>query len=529
MEKQMTSQISSSASGHVGDSHHGPPPFAWSHLWKPAIVNPVNLKSYTIPIFNLADPYAQSFHLSWLGFFVAFLSWFAFPPLTPEAIKNDLKLTNAQVANSSIIALTATLVVRFAVGPLVDRYGPRKVMAGILIAGAIPSGLAGTAHNAATLYALRFFIGILGSTFVPCQAWTSAFFDKNCVGTANALVGGWGNMGGGATFAIMVSLYEGLRNQGLSQHVAWRAAFAIVPAPILILVAVLTLVFGKDHPAGKWSERHNLPATVLAAQQGHQVIQDSDEKKIQLEKGYDSKGGEVTMRAVDERDIDKDLLNLTTVDVAINEPLTLKTALNIFSSPVTWLPALAYLTTFGLELLIDAKMADVLFALFNKKINGFDQKKAGYYTSIFGFMNLVTRPFGGYVGDVVYKRWGTKGKKYWMLACGLIMGATCLAGGFYLADHKAPKVAELPIVMGVFAVSVIFSELGNGANFALVPHCNSYNNGVMSGLVGSFGSLGGIIFTLIFRFQTAQGKGFWIVGLMCIILNLLLIPISVPK
>jgi len=34
---------------------------------------------------------------------------------------------------------------------------------------------------------------------------------------------------GGATFAIMVSLYEGLRNQGLSQHVAWRAAFAIVP------------------------------------------------------------------------------------------------------------------------------------------------------------------------------------------------------------------------------------------------------------------------------------------------------------
>jgi len=59
-----------------------------------------------------------------------------------------------------------------------------------------------------------------------------------------------------------------------------------------------------------------------------------------------------------------------------------------------------------------------------------------------GFMNLVTRPFGGYVGDVVYTRWGTKGKKYWMLACGLIMGATCLAGGFYLADNKPPKVAD---------------------------------------------------------------------------------------
>lgn len=127
-----------------------------------------------------------------MGFFVAFLSWFAFPPLVPEAIKSDLKLTTAEVANSSVLALAATLVVRIFVGPLVDRYGPRKVMASLLVLGAIPSGLAGTAHNAATLYVLRFFIGILGATFVPCQAWTSIFFDKNCVGTANALVGGWG-------------------------------------------------------------------------------------------------------------------------------------------------------------------------------------------------------------------------------------------------------------------------------------------------------------------------------------------------
>lgn len=110
----------------------------------------------------------------------------------PDAIKSDLKLTDAQVGNSNIAALAATLAVRAAVGPLVDRYGPRKAMASLLVIGAIPSGLAGLAHSAETLYALRFFIGILGATFVPCQAWTSTFFDKSCVGTANALVGGWG-------------------------------------------------------------------------------------------------------------------------------------------------------------------------------------------------------------------------------------------------------------------------------------------------------------------------------------------------
>jgi NNP family nitrate/nitrite transporter-like MFS transporter len=191
----------------------GVPSFKWSHLWQQPIINTINLKSYTLPIFNLNNPYSRSFHLSWressfirllkiwshicftVGFFVAFLAWFAFPPLIPEAIKSDLRLTPDQIANSNISALSATLVVRLFSGPLVDRYGPRKVMAGLLILGAIPSGLAGVARNAQDLYILRFFIGILGATFVPCQAWTSAFFDKNCVGAANALVGGWGNMG----------------------------------------------------------------------------------------------------------------------------------------------------------------------------------------------------------------------------------------------------------------------------------------------------------------------------------------------
>ena len=108
-------------------------------------------------------------------------------------------------------------------GPLCDRYGPRKMMALMLVAGAIPSGMAGLVKNANGLYAVRFFIGILGGTFVPCQTWvrgshlasmrrmqahrslqTTAFFDKNIVGTANALVGGWGNLGGGVTFVVMV-------------------------------------------------------------------------------------------------------------------------------------------------------------------------------------------------------------------------------------------------------------------------------------------------------------------------------------
>jgi len=31
-------------------------------------------------------------------------------------------------------------------------------------------------------------------------------------------------------------------------------------------------------------------------------------------------------------------------------------------------------------------------------------------------------------------------------------------------------------VMGIFAIAAIFSEVGNGANFSLVPHCHPRNN-----------------------------------------------------
>lgn len=109
------------------------------------------------------------------------------------------------------------------------------------------------------------------------QAWTTCFFDTNVVGTANALVGGWvpqylpnskdfllivyhnlrwGNAGGGTTFIIMTVLYQGLTSAGLSSQSAWRSAFAIVPVPALIIVAILIMSFGTDHPAGTWEDRH---------------------------------------------------------------------------------------------------------------------------------------------------------------------------------------------------------------------------------------------------------------------------------
>lgn len=163
-------------------------------------------------------------------------------------------MTPHQVANSNIIALTATLLIRLIAGPSCDLIGPRLTFAACLLAGAVPTFLAGAVTNAAGLYALRFAIGVLGGAFVPCQVWTTGFFDSNVVGTANAVAGGLGNLGGGVTYFVMPAVYRALVRDGLASHKAWRVSF-VVPGVLIVAVAAGLVGLCEDTPSGRWSGR----------------------------------------------------------------------------------------------------------------------------------------------------------------------------------------------------------------------------------------------------------------------------------
>lgn len=64
------------------------------------------------------------------------------------------------------------------------------------------------------------------------------------------------------------------------------------------------------------------------------------------------------------------------LDYAVNEPVTWKLAFEVITTPLTWLPALGYFTTFGYELALDANLANVFLSLY--KTHSLDQTKAGY-------------------------------------------------------------------------------------------------------------------------------------------------------
>ena len=101
---------------------------------------------------------------------------------------------------------------------------------------------------------------------------------------------------------IMTALYDGLLSAGLMPSVAWRASFVIVPVPCLLLVATAVMVFGTDHPAGKWSDRHNAIGHGHGGQESTNVPEDEtrcatpNESKDDPEK----KGGLTDTQAVED-------------------------------------------------------------------------------------------------------------------------------------------------------------------------------------------------------------------------------------
>ncbi|KAK1756755.1 nitrate transporter [Echria macrotheca] len=507
--------------------------FKPSDLWLPPVVNPVNNKARSVPVLNPLDRHGRVFFFSWLGFMIAFWAWYTFPPLLTVTIKADLNLTSAQVANSNIVSLAATLLVRFVAGPLCDLLGARKVFGLILLAGSIPVGLAPLIKDASGLYTIRFFIGILGGSFVPCQVWCTAWFDKNVVGTANALAGGWGNAGGGITYFIMPAVYDSfIHHFGHSPDVAWRLTF-IVPLICLIACGLGLLFLCEDTPMGQWDERHQrvqqnleshglsdaiVTVTAGVADRLPTKAGGSDEEKSigktrSAEADANSSDGENVHGFEHEVDISRTEALETAQGEIVVKP-TVREVLSVVFSLHGMFHVATYAASFGGELAINS----ILGAYYLKNFKYLGQTKASNYAAIFGFLNFITRPMGGVVGDLLYNNFGRNLwlKKAWIHVCGLLTGALLIVIGL-LDPH------DLSTMIGLVSLMAVFHEAGNGANFALVPHVYPYANGILSGLTGAGGNLGGVVFAIIFRYMgdgTNYAKAFWVIGIMHIGLNL---------
>lgn len=441
-------------------------------------------------------------------------------------MKKELHLTHAELANSNIISLASALLLRCISGPLCDVLGPRRVFAGLILLGCIPIGLAPLVKDATGLYICRFFIGILGATFVPCQVWCTGFFDKNIVGTANAVAGGWGNAGGGITYFIMPAVFESLVvHYNLSPSKAWRVTF-VVPLVCLLACAIAMLSLCPDTPLGPWSEREQQIKNNLK-------LYGVEEASIVLE---------TPKAATEHTEVDKvtgvdmgtgsdlegqlpccgpNIAQTKALKLLQNEIIVMPNSNEIWAitlSPQTFFHVMTYACSFGSELAINS----ILGLYLRKSFPYLDRKTASSYAAIFGFLNFVTRPLGGMISDALYNKFGRSLwlKKGWIVLCGIMTGVMLIIIGTVKPSEESGR--SLGTMVGLLVLLAFFDEAGNGANFALVPHVHPSANGLVSGLTGSGGNLGGIIFATIFRFMK-QGRGFaeglWVIGVINVGVN----------
>jgi len=133
---------------------------------------------------------------------------------------------------------------------------------------------------------------------------------------------------------------------------------------------------------------------------------------------------------------------------------------------------------------------------------------------MFGLLNVVFRPLGGVVSDLIFKYTGSIwGEKGWLVFCGIVMGCFELAIGLTNSHHTKT-------MFGLIAGLAVFMDASNGANFAVVPHVHPFANGILSGIVGASGNLGGIIFAIVFRYNGVHyDKAIWIIGACSIGVN----------
>lgn len=455
--------------------------FKISSLWKYPEVNPINRKARSIPLLNPINQYGRVFHCAWFGFFVAFWSWYAFPPLLALTIGMDINASKQAQQNSNILGITGTLIIRVISGPLCDRFGPRYVFAGVLLIGSLPTFCAGGIYNEAGLVTLRFFLGLIGGAFVPCQVWSTGFFDKNVVGTANALTAGLGNAGGGVTYFLMPAIFDSLvHKRHLSPHAAWRVAF-VVPGIIIVFMAIVILTCCPDTPTGKWADRHLAAKQDLAAHGINPAIVDvhgdidekahsaggSSPERANSEKALDTKEFPPDTKVGDhEAAMTPDLMVETAQGEIVQKP-SLKEAMKVIFSLPTLTVAACYFCTFGTELSVNGILGNYYFALFP----ALGQTGTGSWAAMFGLLNVVFRPMGGMLSDFMYVRTHNLWlRKAWLTFLGVVTGAFMLAIGLTNPHNQST-------MFGLVAGLAFFLEAANGANFSLVPHVHPYANG----------------------------------------------------
>lgn len=421
-------------------------------------------------------------HLSWMAFFITFFVWFNFAPLL-GSVKESLGLSMSEIKTLLILNVAFTIPARVLIGMLTDRYGPRIVYSTLLAVCSIPCFMFALADTFTQAAIARFALGFIGAGFVIGIRLVSEWFPHNELGTAEGIYGGWGNFGSAAAaftlptlalvfggddgwrYAMAVTgvmsllfsfvFYRNVRDVPAgsnyfkpksvgSMEVTSKGDFWLLLLMKIPLYAALALLTWKLSPSGVSLLSGAWAATIYIC--------------LFLLYGYDVYKSWVINKSVFQQEV-PELHRYKFKQVAV---------LNVL-----------YFATFGSELAVVS-----MLPLFFLEVFELTPVLAGMVASAYAFMNLMSRPGGGWLSD----RFGRK-KVLLILTAGLALGYL----GMGLVDGSWPLWLAVTMAM----TCSFFVQSGEGAVFAAVPLIKRRMTGQIAGMTGAYGNVGAVVYLTI--------------------------------
>lgn len=421
-------------------------------------------------------------HLSWMAFFLTFLVWFNHAPLL-GAIAHSLNLTSAEIKTLLILNVALTIPARVIVGMLTDQFGPRIVYTWLLALASIPCFLFAMSENFIQAAGARFALGFIGAGFVVGIRMVSEWFPANELGTAEGIYGGWGNFGSAAAAMSMPVLALAFGGDD-----GWR--YAVGLSGLLCLIFSVIWFFNvSDTPKGSVYYKPKRMG-------GLEVTSVSDFyfllfMKIPMYGALALISWKLTPNGVNViSQLSANIIYVSLFAIFIYDCFSAyKVNKNLFSEEVPEVHRykfkqvavlnILYFATFGSELAVVS-----MLPLFFAEVFELDMIYAGLLASGYAFMNLMSRPGGGWISD----RYGRK-KTLLILTAGLALGYLVMS----LID------STWPLALAVIAAMVcsFFVQAGEGAVFAVVPLIKRRLTGQVAGMTGAYGNVGAVFYLTV--------------------------------
>ncbi|GEM78083.1 NarK family nitrate/nitrite MFS transporter [Vibrio superstes] len=428
-------------------------------------------------------------HLSWMAFFITFVVWFNFAPLL-QMVKETLGLTTQEIKTLLILNVALTIPARVIIGMLTDRFGPRLVYSALLAICSIPCFMFAFADSFLQAAVARFLLGFIGAGFVVGIRLVSEWFPHNELGTAEGIYGGWGNFGSAAaafTLPSLALLFGG--DEG------WRYAVAITG----LMSLVFSFIFYRsvsDTPKGSTYFRPKHLTAMEVTSKGDfyflLLMKIPMYAVLGLLAWKLSPSGISMLSEIVVNSIYGGLVALYLLEVSqvwkVNKTVFEKPVEEIHQYKFKQVAVLnvLYFATFGSELAVVS-----MLPLFFAETFELTPVLAGMVASAYAFMNLMSRPGGGWISD----KFGRKPT--------LLILTAGLAVGYFLMGQVG---SHWPVWLAVAAAMLcsFFVQAGEGAVFATVPLIKRRMTGQIAGMTGAYGNVGAVTYLTILSFVSYQ-------------------------